>query len=462
MDVSGYISQIREIILRVLEDFNKNNINYCILRNYEFLLNASERQENDIDVLINGKDLKKISEILKKYGFLDGRKGCTTNHIGYPKIIFKLDNIERRIGFDFHIDGLAYNGCYYLDGRDILFRKRKIYINEKTYFYVPSNEDYLLELLLHSILDKNYFKHKYKKIINNLLSTPKLDISYVENTLTKFFGKELSHKLTDLVLNRRYDDLLTLKWKLVFALCVNKPSNIIKLVWNLLRIRKINIENIIKKIYYFINPSYKAPLIAIIGVDGSGKTTIANELCKVLKDIGFNARIFYLGLHKPTNPLRLIIYLYNILRKSKNDKGKKTSNDVRYAFVTGISLFEMIRIFLRFFDLYIRYIRVLIARKMGVIAITDRFFYDLAVTTDKRIAKLLFKIFPKPNYVFYLYNNPKVIYKRGKDKLTENEIRRQMEKIESFRDMIGYISIRSDDVRKVIAEILRKVVTTHI
>lgn len=456
-----YGSRIRGIILSALEDFNKNGINYCILRNYEFLLEESEKQERDVDVLISSGDVERASEILRKHGFLERRRGCTTNHLGYPRVVLKLGSEERRVGFDFHVDGLAYNGCYYLLSKDVLARKKCIYINasKKIFFYVPSNEDYFLELLLHSILDKGEFRDKYKEILEELSDDKGLDISYMKNITSELFGKKLSNKLIELALNRRYDDLLKLKWDLVLALCMNKPANTLILIRNLLRIRKINIINVMNKAYKLMNPFYKAPMISFIGVDGSGKTTIANELNKVLNDLGFNSKVFYLGIHKPAPPVRVILKIYNVLqRKKKFGNRKLSSRKKKIIKISNISKF--FKIFLRLLDLYIRYTRVVIMRKRGIVAITDRFFHDLILYSDvdKAVLSFLLKIFPKPDYLFYLYNDPRVIHKRGKDNLSIDDIKRQMEKIESFKELFDYIPIRSDGIENAVTKILKHIV----
>ena len=461
-----YRSRIRGIILSALEDFNKNGINYCILRNYEFLLEESEKQERDVDTLISSRDVERASEILRKHGFLERRRGCTTNHLGYPRVALKLGSEERRIGFDFHVDGLAYNGCYYLLSKDVLARKKRIYINasKKIFFYVPSNEDYFLELLLHSILDKGEFRDKYKGILEKLSDNKKLDISYMKNVTSELFGKRLSNKLIELALNRKYDELLKLKWNLILALCMNKPANTFILIRNLLRIRRINIMNAVNSVCRLINPFYKAPMISFIGVDGSGKTTIANELNKVLNDLGFNSKVFYLGIHKPTPLMRVILEIYNNAlrreRKSENQKLPSRKGEVIKKLKISDNIFKLSKILLRLLDLYIRYTQVVITRKRGIVAITDRFFHDLIIYSDvdKTILSLLLKIFPKPDYLFYLYNDPRVIHKRGKDNLSIDDIKRQMEKIESFKELFDYTPIESDSIENAVTKILKHIV----
>ena len=54
-----------ECIKIVLKEFDEQNINYCILRNYEFLLGDPMPIES-LDAVVSERDLSKIDEILLK------------------------------------------------------------------------------------------------------------------------------------------------------------------------------------------------------------------------------------------------------------------------------------------------------------------------------------------------------------------------------------------------------------
>jgi len=454
--------RVEEIVESVLDDFNRNNVEYCVLRNYEFLLDVHARQERDVDILVTDRDLDKVDKILRRHGFTGGKRGCTTNHISYQREVVKLKNEVRKIGFDLHINGLAYNGVFYLSALNILSRRKHLKAASGTFFYVPSDEDYFLELLLHSVLDKGKFKEKYLAILNRV-KFEKLDIAYVERTLSELFGKYLSSRILEFSLNRQYESILKMKWAMVTALCQRNLANTFILIRNLLRIRRINLTNIARGILRFLNPFYKAPMISFVGVDGSGKTTTANELCRILNDMGFRSRIFYLGIHKPTRPVRIILNIYNRLQKNesvRNQMSFRAECSKEGASDSNITVLLVLRNLLRLLDLYVRYLKVLVVRKRGMVVITDRFFYDLMFDNIDRItAFLLFRLFPKPDYLFYLYNDPEIICRRGKDNLSVNTLAERMKRIESFKELLGYIPIKSDSKDKVIAEVLRRIIT---
>jgi len=144
----------RDIVRAILEDFNKSGLDYCVLRNYEFLIDESKDVEGDIDILISSEDFNKIDGVMRSHGFFAGRYNNLTKHLGYFRLT--LTNKGKNLAIDFHLDGLSFNGVTYLHSNNILSRRKKI-----DFFYVPSDEDYFIELLIHSILDKKEFKEKY-------------------------------------------------------------------------------------------------------------------------------------------------------------------------------------------------------------------------------------------------------------------------------------------------------------
>ena len=53
----------KEILLSIINEFEKEEVRYCILRNYEFL---PEKFGNDVDILTESSSSQKITEIIKK------------------------------------------------------------------------------------------------------------------------------------------------------------------------------------------------------------------------------------------------------------------------------------------------------------------------------------------------------------------------------------------------------------
>ena len=135
-----------EIIKFILTEFNAANIKYCVLRNYEFLLDNQEEQVGSLDTLIATKDMPMAHQILIRRGFIKRKPQFSLKHQAY----FKLVNLQK-VSFDIQVGGIYWNDMSYLT--DSIINNRV----KKSYFYIPSSNDTFLMLIVHSILGKRFF-----------------------------------------------------------------------------------------------------------------------------------------------------------------------------------------------------------------------------------------------------------------------------------------------------------------
>lgn len=173
----------------IFKKFDEGEIDYAVLRNYENVDNSK-----DIDMIILMKDKNKVKELLKGFGL---RKGL---EYGY------YFSYKREFIFDFKVECLAYDGFCYEKAESLLGRKRKF-----GDFYVISEKDECIHLILHSIIDKKYFKEEYMKKID------KLFLKYEKELLEEFERKlgNLGKRLFSLIKNGKYTVSLELRRKLI-------------------------------------------------------------------------------------------------------------------------------------------------------------------------------------------------------------------------------------------------------
>jgi len=183
---------LRKDIKKILESFKKENIDFCILRNY-----VSLEKNKDIDLLVN--DRKGIHKIMERFGF---RKRSSYG----PYTSYK----RKDLWFDFKVGCIAYQGFCFEKASSILQRKR-LY----KYYYVPKEEDEFIHLILHPVLYKGYFKIKYKRRINSLLK--KISKKDVIDKLERKFPN-YGTKLFYLIKNKKYNESLKLKKQLLSKL----------------------------------------------------------------------------------------------------------------------------------------------------------------------------------------------------------------------------------------------------
>ena len=111
-----------EIFKKVLTEFNKQNVKYCVLRNYEFLLDPKQQLEFDFDITIQKQDIKKVEAIFKKFNFIKYPKQFSRKHQGFGKYI---PEVRRKIGFDIQTGGIYWNDMQYLYAEQIIKKRIK-------------------------------------------------------------------------------------------------------------------------------------------------------------------------------------------------------------------------------------------------------------------------------------------------------------------------------------------------
>jgi len=174
--------------------------------------------------------------------------------------------------------------------------------------------------------------------------------------------------------------------------------------------------------------------IALIGADGSGKTTIANRL---LKDQPVKLQYLYMGLNIESSNHSLItsklIYYYKV-RKYKKKLGIKGSlkkqnlslhdlNDERTSDSRG-KLGATFRTFNRIAEQGYRQIIAWFYQVSGKVILFDRhFLFDAAIDekqtnkaderlTDRFYHWMLTKVFPKPDITIFLFAPAEVLFSR--------------------------------------------------
>ena len=98
------------ILKNIFEEFNKHQIKYCVLRNYEFLLNSKLPIES-LDTVIAKEDFRKAELIFRSNGFIRRKQQFSLAHKAY----FKLGEKLERISFDVQIGGVHWNDLRYID-----------------------------------------------------------------------------------------------------------------------------------------------------------------------------------------------------------------------------------------------------------------------------------------------------------------------------------------------------------
>ena len=160
--------------------------------------------------------------------------------------------------------------------------------------------------------------------------------------------------------------------------------------------------------------------VAILGIDGSGKSTIINHL----KQVGFKS--VYLG-----------------------DRSIKFSNFYKNRYFKPISF-----LFQYFEKLFLTIKAKLYSYKYSIV--TDRYFYwDKKDSLKDKVYSFLYnKLFVKPDITFVLYNSPDIILKRKRE-VSKEEIEKFNKNIDNL-PFKKIVKIKNDDIDTTLNLILKK------
>lgn len=196
------------------------------------------------------------------------------------------------------------------------------------------------------------------------------------------------------------------------------------------RIVHINIKNgknsnILNKVINLVNYWKGSSTIVFLGVDGSGKTTIAKKIFKTLSPF-FRVHLRYFGWNQ------FFIPIFNITKRiSKKNKPKISKEKVSWFYLLVF-----------YFELLIRYYLNILPKKiLGRTIIIDRYFYDKLVHLKASSFKFKFfnTITPKPDLSILLIDHPERIHKRKKEReISEIKILQKLylNKIHTFNIII--------------------------
>ncbi len=394
-DESAALGALLPIHRRVLQTLSSSGVSCVLLR-----LPVASEPARDLDLLVSSAALEAIARVLGEMGFLP-----KASPLGLPsKVVFTGFDGERFHNLDVHTSVVSSRGLVYLDARTVLERR---VLREA----VPllSTEDSLLHLVLHPLLGRGEIGGKYSSRIRQLASLP-LDWAYVRSHLARYGLGQTFDEALGAVLGHRRPDPADLTRRARRRVLVGHPLNLLGALRSqlaaVLRFRR------------------RAGLVAFVGVDGVGKSSLVHALTTRLSALGLRTSNVYLGCwgRYQTRAARVGSFSPRDAPAVGESKAgallRRAKNLVKFGLFYGAILFEQ----------WVRYVRGVV-RTPSHLVLSDRYIYDLEIPFSRRYVQAgqrvrgwIYWLFPDPDMIVHLQAPPEDIRAR-KAELTLDEMR---------------------------------------
>ena len=397
--------------------YKEAGLRYCFLRSGSL---ESLAEGDDIDIVLDERKKKLNQKIIQDIA--DASKVILhknfefNDNTVYTLFIRSNDMIEvLNLHFQYNLRlkqiSISFNNQIYLHNSDIL---RGIeYPND---YPVISSKLYAYALTIHAVFDKGYFKEEYKEYIVESIKTIDKDSLY--EVFKNHFPGKVNKKLIQYLFNGDFERILENK-KNIFNNFSSVKYFALYFINNLRRL-----ASLFRKMH-----KPKGVFLALLGPDGSGKSTIIQEL---QNRIEFKRqKVVFLGIRKRHGLLKFLpkvkkVPNHSLAQTENYPSSFESKKKLRSLFRTVYHLIS--------YSLFY-YFKIFPYLVKGYIVFGDRYFYDLLVLKDAHMSRSLKKAFliamPSPNFSVLLKMDPKIIHTR-KSELSVNEISRQLTEFEAL------------------------------
>lgn len=404
-----------EFIKAFFSKLNNNNIKYCILRKAKEIL---EGKAHDIDMVIEFSKIDEVFMILETLAkkmqwklFFKAVKD-NGNLITVHYFCINEDKIEI-IHFDF-FNNFSWS--------DIPLIKNKQLLSEcilKEGVYCCSNVNEGITKLFSRYLYHGYIKDEYKEEIIDIFKNNK---EKTLNSMEEFLDIDYSEILYDLIINEKWHEITELS----YDIRRNIKNKYFKSSYK--RLNHI-LSNVLFKIKRYFK--YSGIMVAFIGTDGSGKSTIIEHLPLVLGRTFDESQIKY--------------YHWRPKYLKSPKKNNSTNHDITNPHKK--KPYNKFISFLKFMYFNVDYIvgywfSVKINLGRNKLVIFDRYYYDYLIDKyryrldlNDKFIEWMIKVIPKPDITFLLVGDPKILYERKKE-LTLLETEKQINKILGIKNKV--------------------------
>jgi thymidylate kinase len=261
---------MNKLLNKLYINLENNNINYCVLRKYNL-------SDGDIDLMLFHEDLSEFELIMNKYKAVKVSSSLYIPHVQYHMPYIENNTVKYLIFdciFDFVFGKNMNEINVLLDKKDFISRLQKT----NNQYFKPSYEYATVFLAIHIFLENK---------------STKQDERFTE--LSEYFEKSDKVLLDKIIKgisinNKKLNDFNMDTINSVFASLDTKKN--IKIITNFYTLKGVSYLR--RKLF-----NREGLVVSFIGVDGTGKSTLSEGVCELLKLNANNiVEIVYLGDRK--------------------------------------------------------------------------------------------------------------------------------------------------------------------
>jgi len=432
-------------VCQFLEEFfhllDLKDINYTILRNYDGL---PGRPGRDIDILTDNfaeltRELLRAAQqagfhyrVFRKYDALV--KYHFVRWLPSKLIIVEIDCLW----------AIRWKGID-LVPHTLLDNRQKF----KSFYILRPGAEAAISLIKHLIYTGKV-QDKYKPILPDLA---RRDQERFRLTLRQSFGPQLTDELLEFTCHgnwRRIENLVPNLRKAAILRGISKNALTQLGHWT---------EYIWRNLMKFFRHS--GLFVVLIGPDGSGKSTITKGLEQFLQPLFQGTKCFHFKFGIIPR-LRDLLGAFGFNKRQKNTIAE-VSPEISQDNVAKLSPLKSLCYLLYYsLDYFLGHMIIFWARSHGKLIIFDRYIYDYMIQSAMSLPwwlmRMVMRILPKPDAVFFLRNDPEVIFSR-KPELSREELSRQIKACSQLISILpnGYVVETTgspQDITALIAKLL--------
>ncbi len=402
------------LIKQLCSVLGDNAVRYCFARKYEEVFDG-EYKEKDIDLFVHPDDFISMAFLIQEMGGV---------FFGETKALYYCGGSEQVVFLDINLTGRELKHQAF-QVRDIVARRIKV---GRQYFI--SDEDMFVQVIANALDRKKALSKAYRSFISRSVAEDGLDLTYIEAAFVEAFGGVIGKRALNYACAGEWANLEGLGVK-------HKKAKATPLSFF------VSSKNKLQELME------RGPrLVALLGVDGAGKSTTARSVQVALEKARFSSINHYLGCYYPPSGRgqsfvlptdRIFSFAYKLLLRARRLRlaPRKITSEVRSPQKYGAKEFvfdasiddkpwivpmepggECFSIVFRLYAFLLVLDCILMAIKLrfsyGTLYVfTDRYFYDLItfLGRDHYLSRFIARNFA-PDVAIFLYASPEVQVKR--------------------------------------------------